>query len=230
MSQLIRYGSKVKPATHTLIFMHGLGDTGEGWGFLATQLREMPEFQSMDFVFPTAPITPITANGGVPMTGWFDLLEWDPEMKKFDVAGFQKTLLTLVPKYIQKELNNGIPASNIILGGFSQGAAIALGAAACLSKKIGGFISLSGFVSPAEKELWDKLPSNDLNKTTPIFHGHGESDPVVSLKKGQEARDFMVNRLGFQNYELHTYKGLEHSMSPNELTDLVQFIKRLFQL
>lgn len=224
---MIRIPALKQPATHGIIFLHGLGDSGQGWSFFAQQMQALSpkSFQSTTWIFPTAPQIPITANGLYPMNAWFDLMEWDPEMKQFDSAGYAKTLKHEVREYIDNLINKeGIPPSNIILGGFSQGAAVALGAAIDLPWKLGGFISLSGFIS-CDKSLF---PNGEQSKNlqTPIFHGHGDCDPVVALSRGRASIDWMVKTYGFQSTEFREYHGLQHSADMQELADLCAFIKK----
>lgn len=226
--QVIKMLAKTTTPKYSIIFLHGLGDSGNGWSFLAEQLRNMNAslFNQCSFIFPTAPVMPITANAGYPMNAWFDLPEWDPEMRKFDNDGYKLTLTTTLQSLVQEQLDSGIEPQNIVLGGFSQGAAMTLGAVLTLPWKIGGFISLSGFVS-CQKPLFDECYSAK-NKDTPIFHGHGDMDPVVSLKKGQESRDWLVKNYQLSNYKFNVYSGLPHSLDPRELQDIYQFLVTLW--
>lgn len=106
--------------------MHGLGDTGSGWGFLAQYLqqRDPAAFQHTNFVFPNAPELHVTANGGALMPAWFDILEWDPSFSKVDSDGFMNSLNS-IEKTVKQEIDKGIKPEQIIIGGFSQGAALA---------------------------------------------------------------------------------------------------------
>lgn len=223
---IVRIAAKGK-ATHAIIFLHGLGDTGNGWTFLADQLRTDPAFNCVNFLFPTAPDMPITANNNYRMPAWFDIKEWDPEMRNFDNEGYVKSL-SLIKDYVKEQIDLSIKPENIMVGGFSQGAALALGAALSLPFKIGGFISLSGFIS-RDSSLWSGM-TNKSNIDSPIFHGHGTNDPVVAHKKAEEALNFFSKEHAFTNYKLHSYRGLEHSMGPEELSDLHKFIKDTWNL
>lgn len=233
MNQAVRVAARTKPATHALIVLHGLGDTGQGWSFLADELQAEPCFMNTNFIFPNAPHMPITANGGAHMPGWFDIEEWDPHMRKFDVNGYMQSL-SEVEKYVQEQINLGIQPQNIIVGGFSQGAALALGCALNLKEKIGGIFALSGFINPGVKEvIWpneeqEKLKSGNLG--TKIFHGHGDWDPIVALEKGKQAEEFMTGSCGFKDYSFHEYHGMEHSVCPQELKDLSSYIKSCWNM
>lgn len=232
MNQLVKLAASKQPATHALIFLHGLGDSGNGWSFLGQQLQSMDPgaFQSTTFMFPTAPIMNITANGGCPMNAWFDIMEWDPNMKQFDNEGYLKTVNGVVKQYIKQAMDEGIPAENIILGGFSQGAAIALGSAINLEWKLGGVVSLSGFISCNKDLFKGKEAGRLVNNDTPIFHGHGDLDPVVALSLGKRSLNWMVDVYGFQKTEFHSYQGLQHSFNEQELYELYQFIKKCWKI
>lgn len=233
MNQAVKISSRVQPATHALIVLHGLGDTGHGWTFLASQLQNHSCFNSTNFIFPTAPNIPITANDCMSMPGWFDVKEWDPYMRDFDIQGYLKSLKE-VEKYVKEQVNLGIPLQNIIVGGFSQGAALSLGCALDFSEKIGGFFALSGFINKSLKDLiWKDETEYNKKKcglNTPIFHGHGDCDPVVMIDKGREAFEYLSKDCGFTDYNFHTYSGLEHSVSPQELDDLIAFIKKCWKM
>lgn len=226
MSTAVRIASKVQPAEKALIIFHGLGDSGSGWSFLADFLQRDPAFSHTKFVFPNAPAIPITVNGGMRMPGWFDILEWSVNPTKQDTEGVLRSL-DVVKTYVQEQIDAGIKPENIVVGGFSQGAAISLASTMTLPVKIGGFISLSGFPC-LPKESLNGASSKNLG--TPIFHGHGDQDPIVALRSGQDARDYYTKECGLQNYTFKMYPGLEHSMCPEEMVDLVSFIKKVLRL
>lgn len=226
--QFVKIAAKTPVPRHSIIFLHGLGDTGNGWSFLAEQLRSMNGtiFNACSFIFPTAPMMPITANGGYPMNAWFDIFEWDPDMKLFDEKGLKFTLTHHVKSCVEEQIASGIKPENIVLGGFSQGAAVALGSAISLPWKLGGFISLSGFIN-CQRTMFDDI-YRDTNKDTPIFHGHGVADPVVSLVKGQQSRDWLVDNYRLSRYTFKSYPGLAHSLGPEELQDVYHFLVSLW--
>ncbi|SCU82910.1 LADA_0C08636g1_1 [Lachancea dasiensis] len=216
----IRVAARVQPAKHAIIFLHGLGDTGSGWSFLAEYLQRDPAFKYSNFVFPNAPVMPITANGNYPMPAWFDIREWSEIQSNPDVEGFIKTM-DLVRTLVDEQIRSGIPSENIVVGGFSQGAALALASAVSLPTKIGGFVALSGFGYVNDKLLEIK---NAVNQKTPIFHGHGDEDPIVSLRMGRLARTFFRDSCELSNYTMKEYKGMAHSTCPEEIQDLVAFL------
>ncbi|KTB10687.1 Acyl-protein thioesterase 1 [Nakaseomyces glabratus] len=222
MSTAVRIASTKKPAKYALIFLHGLGDTGQGWSFLAHYLQQYhPCFESTSFIFPNAPIKPVTANGGMPMPSWFDIKVWDWTTSNVDTVGFQQSLKE-VQKYVDSSISDGIEPQNIIVGGFSQGAALALASAVTLNNKIGAFIGLSGFAY-LRNELQETR--KNLNPNTPVFHGHGESDDVVPFPIGVQTAEFFKSAGELENYTFKSYRGLGHSADPAELNDLAEFLK-----
>lgn len=222
----VRVAARTQPAEQAMIIFHGLGDSGSGWSFLADYLQKDPAFSHTRFIFPHAPILPVTANGGMKMPAWFDIMEWSLTPSKVDTEGFQRSL-GVAQIYVQEQIDAGIEPENIIVGGFSQGAALALASAVTLPVKIGGFVSLSGFCIIPKKLRQIK---NVKNVDTPVFHGHGDCDPVVALSMGQQAKEFFTGECGIRHYDLRIYPGLEHSTSPEEMVDLVEFIKKIFKL
>ncbi|QLQ82379.1 hypothetical protein HG537_0H01410 [Torulaspora globosa] len=226
MSSAVRVASRVQPAEQALIIFHGLGDTGNGWSFFADFLQRDPAFNRTRFIFPNARSIPITANAGMTMPAWFDILEWTLSPTKADTEGVFKSL-DVIQRFVQEQIDSGIKPENIIVGGFSQGAAISLAATMTLPVKIGGFISLSGFCCTSQDSF---NHTSSKNLATPVFHGHGDQDPIVPLKNGQRARDFYTRDCGLINYTFKTYPGLEHSTCPQEMVDLIAFIKKVFQM
>ncbi|KAM3160951.1 Acyl-protein thioesterase 1 [Lachancea thermotolerans] len=222
----IKIASKAQPAKQSLIFLHGLGDTGSGWSFLAELLQQDPAFRYTNFIFPNAPVMGITVNGNYPMPAWFDIRSWDNVQSQADVAGFLKSL-HVVEKLVDEQIQNGVNPQNIVVGGFSQGAALALGSAVTLPTKIAGFVALSGFSIINDKLLELKSPANS---DTPIFHGHGDQDTVIPLKYGHGVKQFFTKYCGISNYTMNVYSGMEHSASPEEIEDLVKFLKSILRL
>lgn len=212
-----------------IIFMHGLGDQGDGWTFLSNYVQRSPVVHSapnIHFVFPNAPKVPVTVNNGAIMPAWFDLYGLGGRNEKSDHEGFLQSC-NVMKDFIKKEMTEkNIPAEKIIIGGFSQGSAIAMGTMALLDFKIGGCVALSGFVPIPEKlkEVFKK--DNCYNLNTPVFQGHGTVDPIISLDYGKETRDFYL-QLGFDNWAFHEYPGLQHGADERELKDVLKFISSI---
>jgi len=150
--------------TASMIFLHGLGDTGHGWASLLNTIRP----DHLKVICPTAPVIPITLNLGFRMPGWFDIESLENLEETADMDGMNKSAQT-VNKLIQGEMRAGIPSNRIIIGGFSQGAAVALYCAMHHDQHLGGCIALSTMMP--EKRLPD--PSTIVNKDIPYFQAHG---------------------------------------------------------
>lgn len=216
-------GSQGKAA---LIFVHGLGDSGQGWSWLPQLIAQSKLITTpINYVFPNAPEIPITINNGYRMPAWFDIYELENPNAKQDIEGFFKScdiLKNLVKQQIEEFK---IPPEKIIIGGFSQGAAISLATLATMETKIGGCVALSGFCA-LRKEVESKLLSANLD--TPIFQGHGTADPVINYQYGKKTSEFF-KELGFKNLDFQTYPGVQHSASDEELAAVIKFIKDVLE-
>ncbi|KAK6197413.1 acyl-protein thioesterase 1 [Scheffersomyces amazonensis] len=233
MSQLIpaiRISAITKPAKSAVIIVHGLGDTGEGWSWfpnLVKQAKILKNPESVNYVFPNAPQIPITVNGGYVMPAWFDIYEFGNPNARQDVPGFFKSCDTLISLIKEQTEVHNIPAEKVIIGGFSQGAAISLATASLLDFKIGGVIAMSGFC-PIKDDIKAKLDGKTpINAGTPVFQGHGEADPMIVKAYGEQTSEFYKS-LGFTNYTFKTYSGVAHSAGDDELVDVVKFIAGIF--
>ncbi|SSD59466.1 related to Acyl-protein thioesterase 1 [Saccharomycodes ludwigii] len=243
-SRLVRIPSLVTPASSTLIFLHGLGDSGDGWVSLARYLQvEFPKiFNKTQFVFPTAPVINVTVNNNFPMNAWFDLYEFgssgnfnfesiENQYPKRDTEGFIKSL-DYINELIDEQVNKyGIDPSKIVIGGFSQGAALSLAISLTAKKKIGGILSLSGFpVLPIPKAKTLLSDSGAVNLNTPTFHGHGDVDPVIPLMLARYSKEYYVHQVGsLTNYTLREYNGMAHSTCDEELKDIADFLQKVYQ-
>jgi predicted esterase len=178
--------------TATIIVAHGLGDTGAGWAFLAEQYRQSKAFDHIAFIFPHAPMIPITVNMGMRMPGWYDILSFDDDMisRSEDDIGIKRSRDTL-HGIIQDEIKKGIQSDRIVLGGFSQGGAMAINAGLTCEQKLGGIFGLSAYLLQ-RNAFMTLLPSNNPNEKTKIFMGHGEADPLVKYKWGQLTASFLT--------------------------------------
>lgn len=206
-----------------IIFLHGLGDTPAGWSELEEWLPSMrPRLSQLEYVFPAAPIISISINGGARMPGWFDLYDWPIEVgAKDDPKGLQAGV-DVVEQHV-KELNaKGIPSDKIVVGGFSQGGAIAL-LAAYQSKTTtyAGCVGLSAWLTMPEK-----LQVSEAAKKTPLYWGHGTFDDKVVFQ--QQA--FGVGKLREQGVEIKDESfSMGHSSHPKEMESFAEFVdQRIF--
>lgn len=215
-------------AKAAIIFIHGLGDSGEGWLWFPQVIQQtglVKSYSDINFVFPNAPTLPITVNGGMRMPAWFDIYEFGNPDAKQDVDGFLKSC-NVVKELIQEQIDkHHVPAEKIIIGGFSQGAAVSMATLALLDFKIGGLVALSGFC-PVRKTIADKHNAAGANFNTPVFQGHGDMDPVINFSYGKDSAKFYQS-LGFSEWEFHEYAGVAHSTNNQELVEVIKFISRI---
>jgi len=200
--------------TATIIFLHGLGDTGHGWASSIADIRP----PHVKVICPTANKMPVTLNSGFQMPSWFDLLSLDPAGKE-DEAGIKKAA-QVVDLIIAEELKTGIPADRIMIGGFSQGGALSLYTALHTNHKLAGVVALSCWF-PLHKQI---AGSSQTNKDIPFLQAHGDCDPVVPFKWGQLTSQLLRDIL--PNHEFKSYKGMMHSSSEEEMRDVKQFIAK----
>jgi predicted esterase len=145
----------VKTHTATVLFLHGLGDSGYGWKSVGEMLA--PLLPNVKWVFPHAPSIKVTLNFGQTMPAWYDIYSLDKSIKKQDEAGILQSVTSsyfcfdIVEQLIANEINSGIQSERIIVGGFSQGAAISLLTGLLSQFKLGGIICLSGYLPISEK-------------------------------------------------------------------------------
>jgi lysophospholipase-2 len=158
-----------------LIFLHGLGDSPGGWSHLQRSLPKLqPRLSDLEYVFPAAPTIPISINGGMSMSGWFDLYDWPIKVgAKDDPDGLAAGVET-VEQHVKVLNDMGIPSDKIVVAGFSQGGAVALLTAYQSKTRYAGCVSLSGWLT-----LPDQLNVSDEAKKTPLYWGHGTYDDKV---------------------------------------------------
>lgn len=163
----------------TVIWLHGLGADGNDFEPIVPELK-LPAELGVKFIFPHAPVIPVTINGGYQMRAWYDIRNADLSQRE-DEAGVRQSA-EQVEQLIKHEIEQGIPADRIILAGFSQGGAVTLHLATRLKQKLAGIIALSTYLTIPDKLADEK---SDANLDTPIFMAHGQQDPVVPMQRGQ---------------------------------------------
>lgn len=168
----------------TVIWLHGLGDSGEGFAPVAPQLQ-LPNELGLRFIFPHAPVQPVTINGGMEMRSWYDIKSIELD-KRADEQGVRDSAAK-VEQLINQEIANGIAADKIILAGFSQGGVVALHLAPRFEQKLAGVMALSTYMCVPEK-LADEALHTDLN----IFMAHGSQDNVVPPSAGKSAFEVLT--------------------------------------
>ncbi|SFL82887.1 alpha/beta hydrolase [Marinobacter zhejiangensis] len=197
----------------TIIWLHGLGANGHDFEPVVPEF-EFAKQRPVRFLFPHAPDLPVTINGGMVMPAWYDILAMDID-RKVDVEQLRRSAKQ-VAALIQAERERGVASENIILGGFSQGGAVAYELALSYPEPLGGLFALSTYFATA-----DSIKLSDANRNIPIFIGHGSFDPVVSEVLGQAALK-QLQGLGYEP-EYQSY-GMEHSLCLEEIRDLDGFL------
>ena len=211
---------EVNPGTApraTVIILHGLGADGTDFLSFADELK-LDAVGPVRYVFPRAPVRPVTINGGNKMRAWYDILNMDLAQRE-DAVGLRASM-ALVHALIDAEVARGVPANRIVLGGFSQGCAIALGAGLRYGERLAGLVAMSGYMP-----LADTLAAecSAANASTPVFQAHGRSDGVIALPRATATRDQLL-ALG-QPLEWHDYP-MEHSVCMEEVQHLQAFLRR----
>lgn len=215
--------------TATVIFVHGLGDSGYGWQPVATMLGSSPSLKHIKWVLPHAPETPVTANGGAVMPSWFDIESFDFSTE--DEPGMLRSVRS-INELVAAEVDAGIPADRIIIGGFSQGGVISLLTGLTSERKLGGVAVMSSWL-PLKTKF--KAMANDHVKKIPIFWGHGKSDPLVRYPWAEQSVNFLKVQLRIAEatkenavgIEFHGYVGLVHSANDEEVEDLQTWLERV---
>ena len=197
--------------------MHGLGADGYDFANFVPELQ-LSSHLPVRFVFPHAPVRPISLNHGLPMRAWYDIhaLEGDAREDEAGLRESQKDIIEL----IEQEHLRGIPRNRIILGGFSQGGAMALFTGLRYSMPLGGIIALSSYL-PLSKKL--SVEANPANGTVPIFIAHGSADPIVPLEWGKKT----VQILKELNYsvEWHEYP-MMHQLCYQEIVNIREWLEK----
>jgi phospholipase/carboxylesterase len=197
--------------TSSIIVMHGLGADGNDFVPICAEL-DLRAVGAVRFVFPNAPVMPVTINGGYKMPAWYDILGADL-VKREDESGLRASRLA-IEEVIAREKARGIPAKRIVIAGFSQGCAMALMTGLRHAERLAGIAGLSGYLPLAHTTEAEHSPAN---RDVPIFLAHGTQDGVVALPRATASRDALAS-LGYK-VEWHQYP-MAHSVSAEEVRDL----------
>ena len=199
----------------SVIWLHGLGADGHDFEAIVPELR-LPAALPLRFVFPHAPVRPVTINGGMEMRAWYDIISLDKEGRA-DVDGVRDSSV-LLDALIQREQDRGMAAGQIVLAGFSQGGAIVMHNALRSALKLGGLMALSTYL-PLSSHIEDEVANNPDagDASLPVFMAHGQFDPMIEMQGGRNAFE-RLESLGY-DVEWHDYP-MAHAVCAEEIDDI----------
>lgn len=205
-------------ARAAVIWLHGLGADGNDFAGIVPELR-LPAELGVRFVFPHAPVQPVSINGGYAMRSWYDIYEANL-VRRVDEQGVRNSAAQ-VQRLIEREIARGIPADKIVLAGFSQGAAITLFLGLRYPQRLAGLMPLSGYLPLAETL---EAEASKAMLDAPIFCAHGSIDNVVPPMLARES----VKQLRAMNYavDFREYP-MPHSVCAQEVADISAFLKKV---
>jgi phospholipase/carboxylesterase len=199
----------------SVIWLHGLGADGNDFAPLADEI-ELPV--AVRYIFPHAPMMPVSINAGYVMRAWYDIS--DAAIRREDEAGVRASQ-QLVEGLLAREKSRGTAANRIVLAGFSQGGAIALQAGLRHAERLAGIMALSTYVPLADTLAAE---ANPANREVPIFMAHGTADPMIPYARAQAAHELLLQ----QGYALewHEYR-MQHAVCPQEIADIGVWLRRV---
>lgn len=202
----------------SVIWMHGLGADARDFEPIVPELR-LPSELGIRFVFPNAPIRPVTVNGGMRMRAWYDVLSMDlPRQEDPDgVYASERGIYAL----LEREQQRGVPADRIVLAGFSQGGAMALHTGLRYPDRLAGILALSCYIPLASRLNEERRPAN---QHAPIFMAHGDYDAVIPMRYGQQGAELLEN-LGYR-VEWSDY-GMGHEVCWEEIRDIAKWLGQI---
>lgn len=202
----------------SVIWLHGLGADGHDFEAIVPQLG-LPEELKLRFIFPHAPVRPVTLNGGMAMRAWYDIVSLDRD-GPVDEPGIRESM-AMLNALIENERERGVAYANIVLAGFSQGGAIALHCALAFEEKLAGLMALSTY-SPLRSEI---TSTGGQPRDLRIFMAHGSSDPVLPMHLGAASRDLMQSCAYSVNWFEYP---MPHAVCPQEIADIGRWLTGCF--
>jgi phospholipase/carboxylesterase len=201
----------------SVIWLHGLGADGHDFEPIVPELQ-LPDDLPLRFVFPHAPIRPVTINGGMHMRAWYDIISLDSEGRA-DADGVREST-AILEALIAREIERGVPAKKIVIAGFSMGGAIAMHTALHTGHRLAGLMALSTYLPiPGDVE------ASDGSRDLPVFAAHGTFDPMVLHQWGKASADSLA-AAGFA-VEWHDYP-MQHAVCAEEIQDIRAWFLRVF--
>ncbi|MBI5924316.1 MAG: alpha/beta fold hydrolase [Aquabacterium sp.] len=200
----------------SIIILHGLGADGSDFAPFCDELN-LSAIGPVRFVMPSAPVMPVSINGGYEMRAWYDILPTNDPTRREDEASLRRSHLA-INTLIEREAQRGVAPERIVLMGFSQGCAMALMAGLRYPQALGGIIALSGYLPLPQ---FTQAERHAANQRTPIFMAHGQHDDVVLMSRGAAARD-QLRQWGYR-VDWHDYP-MTHSLCLDEVQDINQWL------
>ena len=201
---------------YSVIWLHGLGADGHDFESIVPSLN-LPATSNIHFIFPNAPVQPVTINNGMKMRSWYDIMVIVPDAHKVNIDDIYRSS-EMVNQLIEQEISKGIAADHIVLAGFSQGGVIALHAGLRYPQKLSGIMALSTYLPTIDRLSTE---GSSAGKTTPILMAHGILDPIVAIEAGKHIFE-QLSAAGY-NIEWHDYL-MEHSVCPEEVNQISIFL------
>jgi phospholipase/carboxylesterase len=207
----------------SVIWLHGLGADGHDFEPIVPELR-LGESLPLRFVFPHAPIRPVTLNAGMSMRAWYDIYSLDADGRA-DETGVRQSS-AMLEALISREVERGIDSSKIVIAGFSQGGAVAMHTALRSERKLAGLMALSTYL-PLRKAFDDEVVANmNAGDTSlPIFMAHGSFDPVLPMQWGFASAELLKEN-GFE-VEWHEYP-MAHQVCMEEIDDVRNWLLSVY--
>lgn len=201
----------------SVIWLHGLGADGHDFEPIVPELR-LPAELPLRFVFPHAPVRPVTINGGMAMRAWYDIVSLDATGRA-DAGGVRDST-ALLEALINRERERGMDAARIVVAGFSQGGAIAINAALRAEEQLAGLMALSTYIA-LPGELAESTASRDLT----VFMAHGSFDPMIPMHWGRASADRLI--AAGLDVEWHDYP-MAHAVCPQEIQDIRAWLLKVY--
>ena len=203
--------------TGSVIWLHGLGADGHDFEPIVPELTLSADLR-LRFVFPHAPVRPVTVNGGMSMRAWYDILSLDGEGRA-DADGIRESS-EMLEGLIDREIERGVDAGRIVVAGFSQGGAVAIQTMLRTPHRIGGMMALSTYLA-----LPDELEHASVRKDLPIFMAHGSFDNVLPMQWGRDSADKLI-AAGYA-VDWHEYP-MAHAGCPEEISAISAWLSKIY--
>jgi len=204
----------------SIIILHGLGADGADFLSFGDQI-DLSSVGPVRYVLPRAPVRPVTINNGYKMRAWYDVLGQQIDRRE-DEAGLRASMRE-THALIDRERARGVAASRIVLGGFSQGCAMALLAGLRYPERLAGLVCMSGYLPLAGSTAAER---HDANALVPIFMAHGQRDAMIPIDRATASRDALT-KLGY-SVQWHEYP-MEHSVCMEEVQALNAWLVKVLR-